>query len=62
VELDAVSVLNDRQSFERTASAMFPDPAIYTAFKLTQEGKIMKGFFKQPYDVRKNTAWTLLFG
>jgi hypothetical protein len=53
VELDGVSAENDLQSFERTAHAMFPDPSIYVAFKASsQEGKVMKGFFKQPYEVR----------
>jgi hypothetical protein len=52
VELDGVSAENDLQSFERTAHAMFPDPSVYAAFKASQEGKVMKGFFKQPYEVR----------
>jgi hypothetical protein len=39
VELDAVSVLNDMHSFERTAHALFPDPAIYAAFKGTEDTK-----------------------
>jgi hypothetical protein len=50
VELNAVSVLNDMQSFERTARAMFQDPAIYAEFKVTEETKIMKGFLQLPYD------------
>jgi hypothetical protein len=53
IELDGVSVENDVQNFERTAHAMFPDPSMYSAFKASQKGKIMKGFFKQPYEVRK---------
>jgi hypothetical protein len=32
---------------------MFPDPLVYAAFKASQEGKVMKGFFKQPYEVRR---------
>jgi ribosomal protein S15P/S13E len=35
VELDGVSAENDLQSFERTAHAMFPDPSIYAAFKVS---------------------------
>jgi hypothetical protein len=31
---------------------MFTDPSVYAAFKASQEGKVMKGFFKQPYEVR----------
>jgi hypothetical protein len=31
---------------------MFPDPSVYAAFKASQAGKVMKGFFKQPYEVR----------
>jgi hypothetical protein len=53
VELDAVSVLNDMQSFERTARALFPDPGIYAAFKGTEEAKIMKGFMRLPYEERE---------
>jgi hypothetical protein len=41
-----VSVLNDRQSFERMVAAMFPDLAIYALFKQTQEAKVMKGSVK----------------
>jgi UDP-N-acetylmuramyl tripeptide synthase len=52
VELDAVIVLNDMQSFERTARALFPDPAIYAAFKGIEEAKIMKGFMRLPYEER----------
>jgi hypothetical protein len=52
IELDWVSVKNDLQNFERTAHAMFPDPSVYTAFVPSQEGKVMKGFFKQSYEVR----------
>jgi hypothetical protein len=52
VELDAVSVLNDMQSFEKTARALFPDPAVYAAFKGTEEAKIMKGFMRLPYAER----------
>jgi hypothetical protein len=52
VELHAVSVLNDMQSFERTGRALFPDPAIYAAFKGTEEAKIMKGFMRLPYEER----------
>jgi hypothetical protein len=52
VELDEVSVVNDMQSFERTARAIFPDPAIYAAFKVTEEAKIMKGFMQLPYGER----------
>jgi hypothetical protein len=33
-ELNMVSVVNDRQSFERTVYTMFPNPEIYTTFKL----------------------------
>jgi hypothetical protein len=53
IELDGVSVENDLQSFESTAHVMFPDPSVYAAFKASQVGKVMKGFFKQPYEVRK---------
>jgi hypothetical protein len=53
VELDGVSAENDLQSFERTAHAMFPDPSVYATFKASQGGKVIKGFFKQPYVVRK---------
>jgi hypothetical protein len=53
IELDGVSVENDLQSLERTAHAMFPEPSVYAAFKASQAGKVMKGFFKQPYEVRK---------
>jgi hypothetical protein len=53
VELNAVSVFNHRQNFEGKAPAMFPDPALYPAFKITQEGKVMKSFMKQLYDVGK---------
>jgi hypothetical protein len=53
VELDAVIVLNDMQSFERMARALFPDPAIYTAFKGIEEAKIMKGFILLPYAERE---------
>jgi hypothetical protein len=53
IELDGVSVKNDLQNFERTAHAMFPDPTVYAAFVASQEGKVMKGFFKQKYEVRK---------
>jgi hypothetical protein len=52
MELDGVSAENDLQSFERTAHAMFPNPSVYAAFKASQEGKVMKGFFKQPYELR----------
>jgi hypothetical protein len=52
VELDGVSAENDLQSFERTYRAMFPDPTVYVPFKASQEAKVMKGFFKQPYEVR----------
>jgi hypothetical protein len=50
VELDVVSVLNDMQSFERTARALFPDPPKYAAFKITEEAKIMKGFLQLQYE------------
>jgi hypothetical protein len=33
VELHAVNVENDLQSFERTSCGMFPDPSIFAAFK-----------------------------
>jgi hypothetical protein len=53
VELDGVSVLNDMQSFEKTARALFPDPAIYAVFKGTEEARIMKGFMQLPYAERE---------
>jgi hypothetical protein len=53
VKLDGVNVVNDLQSFDRTAHAMFPDPSIYAAFKAAQAGKVMKWFFKQSYEVRR---------
>jgi hypothetical protein len=52
VELDGVSAENNLQNFERTSNAMFQDPTVYAAFKQSQEVKVMKGFFKQPYEVR----------
>jgi hypothetical protein len=52
VELDMVNMGNDLQNFERTARAIFPDLPVYAAFKQSQEAKVMKGFFKQPYEVR----------
>jgi hypothetical protein len=45
MELNAVSMLNDMQSFERTARALFPDPVIYAAFKGTEEARIMKDYY-----------------
>jgi hypothetical protein len=62
MELDGVGVENDLQNFERTAHVMFPDPSVYAAFKASQAGKAMKGFFKQPYEVERNSDWTLRNG
>jgi hypothetical protein len=42
----------DIQSFERTGRVMFPDPAIYAAFKVTKEARIMKGFMQLRYEER----------
>jgi hypothetical protein len=56
VELDGVNVENNLQSFGKTARTMFPDPSVYAAFKQSQEAKVMKRFFKQPYEVR-NEFW-----
>jgi hypothetical protein len=57
VELDVVSLVNDRQSFERMGYAMFANHAIYTVFKITQEAKVTKRFIKQPYETRKKTQF-----
>jgi hypothetical protein len=67
VELDAVSVLNDMQSFERTARALFPDPAIYAAFKGTEEARIMKDFMQLLYEEREHykhnpATWIVEYG
>jgi hypothetical protein len=53
IEQDGVSIKNDLQSFERTSCAMFPDPSVYEAFVASQAEKVMMGFFKQLYEVRK---------
>jgi hypothetical protein len=52
VELDAVSVLNDMKSFERTVCVIFPDSMIYVAFKVTEEPKIKKDFMQLLYEER----------
>jgi hypothetical protein len=52
VELDVVSVLNDRQSLERTGFAIFPDPEIYAVFKVIEYAQIMKGFLQLLYEER----------
>jgi hypothetical protein len=31
---------------------MFPDPTMYAAFIASEKGKVMRGFFKLPYEVR----------